>query len=255
MSKAVRGPVDSRGKSLRAGIKGRPPGAKSKSAGTKRVASPGVGNASNAGDDFGKDSGLGNATGAVPGDAIGGNLGSSGSVGGSGRTGGTGSGADGDRPGVVSAPSFGGGKSKTRTSKKASLDLDADDLAGLIQTGYALAANGTKFPGFEIESDEAHLISEPLARILARHPEWAETVAKVSDPAALIVACFTVTAPRIAAYQAYRQLLRIELEKQRNAPPQPPSGANGPARENPPPKPGVQNSGIDIPPGPWQRGF
>ncbi len=254
MSKAVRGPVDSRGKSLRSGIKGRPAGAKSKSKpGVRANPHHARGNESEAGLNRDATPGVENATGAVPGDVIGGDRGVGG-AGGSGA-GGTGSGANGDRPGVVSAPSFGGGKSKTRTSKKASLDLDADDLAGLIQTGYALAANGTKFPGFEIESDEAHLISEPLARILARHPEWAETVAKVSDPAALIVACFTVTAPRIAAYQAYRQLLRIELEKQRNAPPQPPSGANGPARENPPPKPGVQNSGIDIPPGPWQRGF
>jgi beta-lactam-binding protein with PASTA domain len=94
------------------------------------------------------------------------------------------------------------------------LVLDAPYIS-LILTGVAdAAAKYTSFEGFTIDSDEAATVAEPAARILARHPEYSETVAKYADPVALVLATVALVAPRILAYKWYQQMVAQQIAQE-----------------------------------------
>jgi hypothetical protein len=121
-----------------------------------------------------------------------------------------------------------------------------------------MTAQLAQFPGFVIDEDEADLVAKPAARILARHPEWAETVRTVSDPLALVGAIAAITIPRYLAYKAYAiALAQARVADERAARGGGPvyrgeyegpgtfSGENAPARERTATTNGMRPANVD----------
>lgn len=102
-----------------------------------------------------------------------------------------------------------------------------------------------QFPPFAVDDFEANEIARPLARIFARHPEWAEAVRDKGDAFALIIAAFSVTAPRIALYQECR---RAAASAVREATTGATDGGRSEANAAPPPSEPQAQHKTDRPP-------
>ena len=125
----------------------------------------------------------------------------------------------------------------------ASLDLDADDLAkvnALIVGGFGAIAAVRKYPGWQIDPNDALQLSKPLLEIIRKYPDLADRVLSSTAPIALITSAVWLIAPRIAADGVYR------AEQQRAAA----AEARRAAQAYGPPTSGPYQAGAQtVPPG------